>query len=106
MSDISIHSLIKKGATNTSTLEAIARELEVPVGTFFDGDAGAKGGVTAGTEKGHNASLSRGGGPGIKGTTRDQRMVNSQDENLTEVIREKDRQIEKLLSLIEKLTNK
>jgi transcriptional regulator with XRE-family HTH domain len=28
--------LIKANSTNTTTIESIARELEVPVGTFFD----------------------------------------------------------------------
>lgn len=34
--EVSIHHLMKKGATKTSTIENIARILEVPVGTFFD----------------------------------------------------------------------
>jgi transcriptional regulator with XRE-family HTH domain len=36
MQDISIHQLIKKGKTNTETLEKIAEILDVPVGIFFD----------------------------------------------------------------------
>jgi SOS-response transcriptional repressor LexA len=32
----SLHALIKKGSTNTSTLEAIANELGVPTGIFFE----------------------------------------------------------------------
>lgn len=32
----SIQSSIRRGSTNTKTLEAIAAELNVPVGTFFD----------------------------------------------------------------------
>jgi transcriptional regulator with XRE-family HTH domain len=36
MTDSAMHALIKKGSTNTSTLEKIAQELDVPVGYFFD----------------------------------------------------------------------
>jgi transcriptional regulator with XRE-family HTH domain len=36
MQDISIHQLIKKGKTNTETLEKIAEILDVSVGIFFD----------------------------------------------------------------------
>ncbi|MGM9817192.1 MAG: helix-turn-helix domain-containing protein [Lepagella sp.] len=35
--DSSIQSAIRRGSTNTSTLEAIARELGVSAGIFFDG---------------------------------------------------------------------
>jgi transcriptional regulator with XRE-family HTH domain len=36
MRDISVHQLIKKGKTNTETIEKIAEILDVPVGIFFD----------------------------------------------------------------------
>jgi transcriptional regulator with XRE-family HTH domain len=36
MRDEAVHHLVKKGSTNTSTLEKIAQELDVPVGYFFD----------------------------------------------------------------------
>jgi hypothetical protein len=31
-----LHALIKKGSTNTTTIESIANVLDVPVGYFFD----------------------------------------------------------------------
>ena len=34
--DCSIQAMIRKGTTNTETIEAIAKVLEVPVGVFFD----------------------------------------------------------------------
>jgi transcriptional regulator with XRE-family HTH domain len=34
--DVTVHHLIKKGSTNTATLEKIAQILDVPVGVFFD----------------------------------------------------------------------
>jgi transcriptional regulator with XRE-family HTH domain len=37
-----MHSLIKNGATNTTTLEKIAKVLDVPVGYFFDDEIPAK----------------------------------------------------------------
>lgn len=34
--DSSIQAIIRSGSTNTKTIEAIAKVLEVPVGVFFD----------------------------------------------------------------------
>lgn len=36
LKDGSIHNLIKVGSTSTTTLEAIAKALDVPTGIFFD----------------------------------------------------------------------
>lgn len=36
ISENQLHHLVKKGSTNTVTLEAIAKHLEVPIGIFFD----------------------------------------------------------------------
>lgn len=35
--ECSIQSAMRRGSTNTSTLELIAKELDVPAGIFFDG---------------------------------------------------------------------
>jgi transcriptional regulator with XRE-family HTH domain len=37
ISDVALHSLIKNGSTNTTTLEKIANVLGVSAGVFFDG---------------------------------------------------------------------
>lgn len=37
ISESQLHHLIKKGSTNTQTIESLAGALCVPVGTFFDG---------------------------------------------------------------------
>ena len=34
--DSSIQAIVRNGSTNTKTIEAIAKVLEVPVGVFFD----------------------------------------------------------------------
>jgi transcriptional regulator with XRE-family HTH domain len=39
LTDVSVHQLIKKGSTNTATLEAIAKELDVSAGCFFGASA-------------------------------------------------------------------
>jgi DNA-binding Xre family transcriptional regulator len=36
MTDTALHAMIKNNTTKTSTIEAIAKILEVPVGYFFD----------------------------------------------------------------------
>jgi transcriptional regulator with XRE-family HTH domain len=84
MRDKSLYDLIRHGSTNTTRLEAIAKELGVPAGIFFDGWPG-DGGVKQSVRQSQN----------VKQVA----QVGSKD--MMEILREKDRQIAQLIELLE-----
>ena len=75
--EAALQALIKNGSTNTTTLEKIAQVLDVPVGVFFDGYAG---------------SLS---------VNVPQKQYDGEPSELLELLREKDRQIDRLMTMLE-----
>jgi transcriptional regulator with XRE-family HTH domain len=90
MSADGLQKILRKGDTSLSTLEKIAEVLGVAVGSLFGDDAF----VTQTNRSGDNI------------TARNVQKGESLEPDMLEVIREKDRQIEKLLRIIETLTNR
>jgi transcriptional regulator with XRE-family HTH domain len=86
----SIQSLMRTGTTNTSTLEAIAKELDVPVGIFFDDTP-----VNTITQKG-----GRGNVASIYGNALDEKLADKDKEiaNLKKLLEEKERTIQILMN--------
>jgi transcriptional regulator with XRE-family HTH domain len=95
MSDISIHSLIKKGRTNTETLEKIAKILGVPIGIFFD--ESPLHAVNQNAE-GTNIALSAYGDATVTDCEGKLKMSQKENEHLNKLLEEKERTIQILIN--------
>jgi transcriptional regulator with XRE-family HTH domain len=84
--ETTLQAIIRNGSTNTKTIEDIARVLEVSVGSFFDEPTSNTGSVTQSVRSSRNVN----------------QIAGEQSNSLLEIIREKDRQIDRLLGVIER----
>ena len=82
-----LDALLKGSDVKVSTIENIARVLGVPVGTFFDNEGGVR------------ISQTDGGGAAVSG---DGNSIEAIPPRVLAMIEEKDRQIHRLLDLLEK----
>lgn len=98
ISEDGLQKLITNGSTKTSTLETIARELEVPVGIFFEGWQPANHSVANG--QGSAASIYGNATAGVI-ADRDKEI-----EHLKQLLDEKDKIITEKERLIQVLMNK
>jgi len=93
MTDISIHTMIKNGSTNTTTLEKIAKALDVPIGIFFgeniDKSIGHK-------TNGDNSPIS--GNIKVKSNTIELEKAKIKIEYLEKIVNDKEQIIELLKS--------
>ncbi|MDR0575614.1 MAG: helix-turn-helix domain-containing protein [Tannerella sp.] len=84
MSDISIHKMIKNGSTSISTLERIAKVLDVPVSVFFDEDASNENHIT---QKGGNSNAASIYGDSLSGNIESK---NKEIEYLKKILEDKE----------------
>ncbi|MDE5643292.1 MAG: helix-turn-helix domain-containing protein [Muribaculaceae bacterium] len=84
---ITYDNILKGMDSKISTIENIARVLGVPVGTFFDNEGGVR------------ISQTDGGGAAVSG---DGNSIEAIPPRVLAMIEEKDRQIHRLLDLLEK----
>lgn len=96
ISEDGLQKLMVKGSTKTSTLEAIARELEVSAGIFFDGYPSSVHSVVHGD--GSAASVYGNATSGISDKDKEIAHLNALLEEKERVINEKERTIQILIN--------